>query len=34
MAAGGSLSTEPKFPWPSISSRLIENGCAIRTKVS
>jgi hypothetical protein len=34
MAAGGSLSIEPKLPYPSMSMRLIEKSCAIRTKAS
>ena len=33
-AAGGSPSTEPKFPWPSISGTRMENSCAMRTRAS
>ena len=34
IAAGGSLSTEPKLPWPSTSGIRRENGCAMRTSAS
>ena len=34
MAAGGSLSTEPKLPWPSISGARIEKFWAMRTRAS
>ena len=34
MAAGGSLSTEPKLPCPSIRGMRIEKSWAIRTRAS
>jgi len=34
MAAGGSPSTDPKLPCPSISGTRIEKGCAMRTMAS
>ena len=34
IAAGGSLSTEPKLPWPSMSGMRIEKSWAIRTRAS
>ena len=34
MAAGGSLSTEPKLPWPSINGARIEKSWAMRTRAS
>ena len=34
MAAGGSLSTEPKLPWPSMSGMRMEKSCAMRTSAS
>ena len=34
MAAAGSPSIDPKFPWPSTKGRLIEKSCTIRTNAS
>ena len=34
IAAALSPSIEPKFPWPSTSSYLIEKSCAMRTSAS
>jgi hypothetical protein len=34
IAAALSPSTEPKLPWPSISTWRIEKSCAIRTIAS
>jgi hypothetical protein len=34
MAAGGSLSIEPKFPWPSTIGYRIEKSWAMRTRAS
>ena len=34
IAAGGSASSDPKFPWPSTNVADMEKSCAMRTRAS